>query len=88
MRIVPAIALAATLMTGACTYPDGSFNAPGTIALGAGAALAGVAIAAAADDGPRYHRPSYGYGRPSYGYGRPHYGRGYGYGYGPRYRRW
>lgn len=83
MRVLAPLALAAALMTGACTYPDGSFNAPGTIALGAGAALAAVAIASASDDHPRrgyrqeYRQPRY-HGHPGY----------YGGGYGGGYRRW
>ena len=93
MRVLPAFALASALLLGACQNPDGSVNVPGTLALGAGAAIAGVAIASA-NDRPRhsyrnrgdyygqrsYGRPSYGYGygRPSYDYGHPHRG----------YRRW
>jgi hypothetical protein len=86
MRVLPAFALASALFLGACQNPDGTVNLPATLALGAGAAIAGVAIASA-NDGPRhsyrnrgdyYGRPSYGYGRPSYGYGHPHRG----------YRRW
>ncbi|WP_372619324.1 hypothetical protein [Falsiroseomonas sp.] len=89
MRLLPVLALSAALLTGACTNPDGTLNVPGTVALGAGAAIAGLAIASA-NDRPRrshYRHRDYGYGRPAYGYG---YGRpAYGYGYGrPHYRRW
>jgi hypothetical protein len=92
MRVLPALALTSALLLGACTNPDGSLNVPATLALGAGAAIAGVAIASA-NDGPRYHNHGY-YRRPSYGYGRPAYASGYGYrggyrGYGYRpYRGW
>ncbi|MGG5808205.1 hypothetical protein [Falsiroseomonas sp. CW058] len=89
MRALPVLALSAAVMLGACQNPDGSLNVPATAALGVGAAIAGVAIASAANDRPRHghyrydQRPSYGYRQPAYGYyGRPHYGQGYG------YRRW
>jgi hypothetical protein len=88
MRVLPALALAGALMLGACTNPDGSLNVPGTLALGAGAAIAGLAIASANDRPrhthhhydrqPRPHR-GWGYGPP------PRYAGGYGY---PRHRRW
>lgn len=89
MRLLPALALSAALLTGACTNPDGSVNVPGTVALGAGAAIAGLAIASASErprryDGYRgYHRGGhYGHG---HGYSRrPYYG---GYGHRP-YRSW
>ncbi|HEV7267442.1 MAG TPA: hypothetical protein VGN83_21425 [Falsiroseomonas sp.] len=87
MRLLPALALSAALATGACTNPDGTLNVPGTVALGAGAAIAGLAIASA-NDGSRHHHyrnRGHAYGRPTYGYGRPAYGHGYG---RPRYRRW
>jgi hypothetical protein len=93
MRVLPALALASALFLGGCQNPDGSVNLPATLALGAGAAVAGVAIASA-NDGPRhsyghrggyYGRPSYGYARPHYGYARPHYGYARPH-YG--YRRW
>lgn len=86
-RILPAFALAGSLLVAGCQNPDGSTDWGSTLALGAGAGLATALIAgAASDDGPRYHRsPRYyggrGYGR-DYGYG--HGGRGYGYGYGRR----
>jgi hypothetical protein len=41
-------------MLGACTNPDGSVNAPATLAIGAGALIAGLAIASASDDRPRH----------------------------------
>jgi len=92
MRVLPALALSGALFLGACTNPDGSLNVPGTLALGAGAAIAGLAIASA-NDRPRHRnydrRWDSGYDRgwrqPSYGYGRPHYASGYGQ---PRYRSW
>ena len=77
-RLLPILSLSAAVMLGACQNPDGTVNVPASLALGAGVALAGVAIASA-NDGPRYHNH---YHRPAprgYGhYGRPHYG----------YRRW
>jgi hypothetical protein len=85
MRLLPALALSGAVMLGACTHPDGSLNVPATLALGAGAAVAGLAIASA-NDRPRYTNNYY-YGRPAYRYGRPAYGYGYGYGR-PHYRRW
>jgi hypothetical protein len=82
MRLLAPLALSAAVLLGACTNPDGSVNVPATVALGAGAAVAGLAIAAASNQ-PRYSNNSY-YGRPAYRYGRPAYG------YGPRsrYRGW
>jgi hypothetical protein len=91
MRVLPVLALSASVMLAACQNPDGSMNVPATLALGAGAAIAGVAIASAANDRPRHHRRDYGYSdRRQYygnGYGRPAYGYGYG---RPQYeyRRW
>lgn len=85
MRLLPALALSGAVLLGACTYPDGSLNVPGTLALGAGAAIAGLAIASA-NDRPRHaghhHRH---YGQPRYAYSRPYYGDGYGH---RPYRRW
>jgi hypothetical protein len=85
MRLLPALAASAALLVGACQNPDGSVNLPATLALGAGVAIAGVALASASSD----HRPSYqrhaGYDR------RPSYGYGYGHGrpaHGGHYRRW
>ncbi len=99
MRVLPALALSGALMLGACQNPDGSVNVPATLALGAGAAIAGVAIASASDDRRGHRRRDYGYQDrrryDGYGYGRPAYGYGYGlpaygYGYGRphEYRRW
>ncbi len=80
MRILPALALSASLLLGACQNPDGSVNVPASLALGAGVALAGIAIASA-NDQPRHRsydrRPAYGY--RDYGYER---------GYDRGYRRW
>jgi hypothetical protein len=76
-RLVPALALSAALLAGGCTNPDGSLNLPGTLALGAGAALAGLAIASA-NDRPRYSQDRYN-SRPA-GY-RSGYRQG-------GYRRW
>ena len=86
MRLMPALAASAALLLGACQNPDGSTNVPATLALGAGAAIAGAALISANNHNHRppprydyYRRPAYGYG-----YGRP----AYGYGYGGPYRRW
>jgi hypothetical protein len=84
MRLLPALALAAALATAACTNPHGSPNVPGTLALGAGAVIAGLAIASA-NDRPRYsdnrHYRGSGHGyRSGYRHGHSHGHRGY--------RRW
>ncbi|MBC9175414.1 hypothetical protein [Pseudoroseomonas ludipueritiae] len=85
-RVLPAFALAGSLLVAGCQNPDGSTDWGSTLALGAGAGLATALIAgAASDDGPRYYNrgPSYHggyYGRPNYG--RGYYGRGYRRGYG------
>lgn len=86
MRILPVLALSAAVLLGACQNPDGTVNVPASLALGAGVALAGVAIASA-NNQPRQHnydrRSSHGYGRQQYGYDR-----GYHRGYDRGYRRW
>lgn len=47
MRILPAIALSAGLLLGACQHPDGSTDWGSTAALGIGtAAVVGLAVAA------------------------------------------
>lgn len=79
MRILPVLALSATVLLGACQNPDGTVNLPASLALGAGVALAGIAIASA-NDQPRHQHYDR---RPSYGYGR-----GYDRGYDRGYRRW
>ncbi|WP_270934268.1 hypothetical protein [Falsiroseomonas oryzae] len=84
MRVLPALALSGALLTGACANPDGSLNVPATLALGAGAAIAGIAIASA-NDRPRYNHGYYRAPPRGYGYGRPAYAYGYG---RPTYRRW
>jgi len=76
MRLLPALALSGAIALGGCTNPDGSLNVPGTLALGAGAAIAGLAIASA-NDRPRYSNNYY--RQPRYAYSRPYYGGGYGY---------
>jgi len=78
MRLLPALALATALATAACTNADGSLNLPGTLALGAGAAIAGLAIASA-QERPRYS-DHHAYRRSGHGYrsGQGHRG----------YRRW
>ena len=90
MRILAALALSASLLTGACTGPDGRIDPGPTLALTAGiAALGGIAYLASRDnDRPRYrggHGGEYGGG----GYGERGYGGG-GYGgggHGGHYRR-
>jgi hypothetical protein len=85
MRLMPVLALTGAVLLGACTNPDGSLDVPATLALGAGAAVAGLAIASATSDRPRYANNRH-YGRPAYRYGRP----AHGYGYRPRpyWRGW
>lgn len=73
MRLFAPLALSAALLLGACQNPDGSVNVPASIALGAGIALAGVAIASA-NDSPRRHDDRRGYYRHRHGHG---YGRHY-----------
>ncbi|MCW3473517.1 hypothetical protein [Limobrevibacterium gyesilva] len=79
MRILAAIALSASLLTAACTTPDGRFDAGNTLALTAGlAALGGIAYLATRDDGDRHQ-----------GYGNRHgYGQRYGGGGHMRGRGW
>jgi hypothetical protein len=81
-RLLPALAVAGSLLVAACQNPDGSTNWGNTLALGAGAGLAtALVVGAASDDGPRYRRgPPRGYydnGHYGHGYrgGRGHYGR-------------
>ncbi len=63
MRLLPALALSASLALGACTHPDGSPDYGGTAALGLGAAaLVGVAALAASNNNNRddgYYRRDY-----------------------------
>ena len=77
MRLLPAIALSASLALGACSNPDGSPDYGGTAALGIGAvALVGIAALAASsnnnnhDDGyyRRDHRRHGGYRQDRYAY--------------------
>lgn len=77
MRLLPALALSAALLAGGCTNPDGSLNLPGTLALGAGVALAGLAIASA-NDRPRYSQDRHDRRDSGYRSGYRHGG----------YRRW
>lgn len=77
-RKLRAAMLGAGLIVGGCTYPDGSPNPAGTLALGL-AAAAGVAVIAS-----EHHRPRYYYDRGYHGHGHGYYGRGYGRGYGRR----
>lgn len=75
-RILPALAVAGSLLVAGCQNPDGSTNWGNTLALGAGAGLAtALLVGAASDDGPRYRRgPPRGYYGGG-GYDRPrHYG--------------
>ena len=81
MRLLPALALSASLALGACQNPDGTTDWGSTAALGIGAAaVAGlVAVAANNNNNDRYYRqpPRYYRGAPRYAY------RDSGY-----YRRW
>lgn len=81
-RILTALVLSLSLATTACQNPDGSTDWGGTLALGAGAALAAALLASSGNDDGHYHRRpprhqgghGYGYGAPSSGYGRPYHG--------------
>lgn len=67
MRALPALALSASLLLGACQYPDGTPNWGGTAALGLGAAaLVGVAALASNN----HHDNRYAYNRDYRGYDR------------------
>jgi hypothetical protein len=77
MRLLPAIALSASLALGACTYPDDSPDYGGTAALGIGAAaLVGLAAVAASNNNNNhndgYYRRDYrrhgGYRQDRYAY--------------------
>ncbi|WP_198374230.1 hypothetical protein [Neoroseomonas rubea] len=60
MRLIPALALSASLALGACTNPDGSTDWGSTLALGGGvAALTGVALLAANNSDDRRYRRDY-----------------------------
>ena len=66
MRILAVLALSVTLLTGACTTPDGQFDPGSTFGLAAGlAAIGGVAyLVSQSNDGGAYHSgrgDSYGY---------------------------
>ncbi|EHM02140.1 hypothetical protein HMPREF9946_01440 [Acetobacteraceae bacterium AT-5844] len=76
-RTLPILALAGSLLLGACQNPDGSTDWGSTLALGAGVGIATALVAgAASDDGPRYRRGRY-YDRGYYGPPPRHYHRGY-----------
>ncbi len=74
MRLFAPLVLSAALLLGACQNPDGSVNVPASLALGAGIALAGLAIASA-NDSPRRYNDRRGYDRPRHGYHRRHNSR-------------
>ena len=84
MRMIPALALSAALLTGACTDQYGNPDTGATLGLAAGvAALGGAAYLATRDDDRPRHRDR-GYGRARghdprvdhcYGYGRRGYYR-------------
>jgi hypothetical protein len=87
MRLLPAIALAASLALGACTNPDGSPDYGGTAALGIGAAaLVGLAAVAVSSNNNNHND---GYDRRGY---RRHGGYRHDHRYAYRgdrgYRRW
>ncbi|HYF08622.1 MAG TPA: hypothetical protein VD970_13445 [Acetobacteraceae bacterium] len=85
MRILPVLALGATLMTGGCYDAYGRVDPGRTALLGAGVgAAAGLGVAAASQ--PRYYAPAPTYYAPPptyyappprYYYGRPRYYYGY-----------
>jgi subtilisin family serine protease len=88
MRLLPAIALSASLALGACTHYDGSPDYAGTAALGLGAAAV-VGLAAVAASNNNNHNNNHYY--QDRRYDRRHSGyRGDRYAYrGDRgYRRW
>lgn len=73
MRLIAAILLSLTLLTGGCTTPDGRFDAASTVGLAAGLAAVGglVYLATQSNNQPSYHGGyrGGGYGRGGYGYG-------------------
>jgi len=89
-RLLLPLALAATLLTAACQNPDGSLNVPGTLALGAGAVIAGIALSQPSSRSSGYRGRQGGHwgghrGGSSHGYNRGHGGF---YGRHPGYRSW
>ena len=87
MRLLPAIALSASLALGACTYPDGSPDYGGTAALGIGAAaLVGVAALAASSNNNNHRNDGY-YRRDYRRHGGYHQNR-YAHRGDRGYRRW
>lgn len=78
MRPIAVLLLSLTLMTGACTTPDGRFDAASTLGLAAGlAAVGGLAyLATQSNDQPGYYNGGRGY-RGGYGYGYGGRGRYY-----------
>ena len=86
-RLLLPLAFSAALLTAACQNPDGSLNVPGTLALGAGAVIAGIALSqpSSRNAGYRGHQGGH-YGGHRGGYGRG-YGGGYGGGHGGGYGR-
>ncbi|CAH0205779.1 hypothetical protein [Roseomonas sp. CECT 9278] len=89
MRLLPAIALSASLALGACTNYDGSPDYAGTAALGLGAAaVVGLAAIAANNNNRTSNNDHYYRGR---GYDRRHGGYRhdrYAYRHDRGYRRW
>ncbi|MBR0671124.1 hypothetical protein [Neoroseomonas soli] len=86
MRLLPTLALSASIALGACQHPDGSTDWGSTAALGIGAAaLVGLAaVAANNSDNDRYYRRDYrrqggyrqrGYDRYASGWDRPYRSR-------------
>ena len=62
MRVLPILALGATLLTGGCYDQYGRIDPARTALLGAGVgAAAGLGVAAASQPAPNYY-----YGRPTY----------------------
>jgi len=80
MRVLPFLALGATLLTGGCYDAYGRIDPARTALLGAGVgAAAGLGVAAVSQPpAPRYY-----YGPPRYYYGSPGYYAPPRYGYGP-----
>ena len=82
VRLLPALALGAALLTAGCQNPDGSTDWGSTVALGAGVALAGGLPAASSGNNGRHYRQPERRGYGSYGEPGRSRGRGYAQGYG------
>jgi hypothetical protein len=76
MRIITALTLSLSLLSAACTGPDGRLDPGATLGLAAGlAAVGGLVYLASRNDDSRQPRRHYGYAGGPYGYRGGH--RGY-----------